>query len=277
MTMLALCGVAMAQSPQVSGDVDGDGACSVNDVTALYNYLLYGDASALVIGDQNGDGYITVADVTWVYNVLLYISHEDGHEYIDLGLPSGTLWATMNIGASCPEDYGDYFAWGETTPKDYYDWSTYQWCNGSENTLSKYCTNSSYGNDGFTDNLTELDPEDDAATANWGAEWRMPSPEQIQELLNNCSRQWTKRNGVKGRLFTSKINGASLFLPAAGYRYGSNLNNAGSYGYYWLRVLNSSTPNYAYNLYFNSGSVAFNEIGYRINARSVRAVRVSQN
>ena len=277
MTMLALCGVAMAQSPQVSGDVDGDGACSVNDVTALYNYLLYGDASALVIGDQNGDGYITVADVTWVYNVLLYISHEDGHEYIDLGLPSGTLWATMNIGASCPEDYGDYFAWGETTPKDYYDWSTYQWCNGSENTLSKYCTNSSYGNEGFTDNLTELDPEDDAATANWGAEWRMPSPEQIQELLNNCSRQWTKRNGVKGRLFTSKINGASLFLPAAGYRYGSNLNNAGSYGYYWLRVLNSSTPNYAYNLYFNSGSVAFNEIGYRINARSVRAVRVSQN
>lgn len=171
--MLAVCGAAMAQSPAVSGDVDGDGVCTTNDVTVLYNYLLYDDSSAMVAGDQDGDGYITVGDVTWVYNVLLYVSHDDEHEYIDLGLPSGTLWATMNIGASSPEDYGDYFAWGETAPKDVYDWSTYKWCNGSSNTLTKYCFNSSYGNNGFVDNLTELDPEDDAATVNWGQDWRM--------------------------------------------------------------------------------------------------------
>ena len=278
-TFLLLAVAAMFSATATAhGDVNGDGEVNIADINSAIGIIL-DDLDYTPAIDVNNDGEINIADVNALIDIVLdnATTTPDDSEWVDLGLPSGTLWATMNIGASCPEDYGDYFAWGETTPKDYYDWSTYQWCNGSENTLSKYCTNSSYGNEGFTDNLTELDPEDDAATANWGAEWRMPSPEQIQELLNNCSRQWTKRNGVKGRLFTSKINGASLFLPAAGYRYGSNLNNAGSYGYYWLRVLNSSTPNYAYNLYFNSGSVAFNEIGYRINARSVRAVRVSQN
>ena len=276
MAMLALCGVAMAQAPAVSGDVNGDGDCTINDVTALYNYLLYDDTSALVIGDQNGDGYITVADVTWVYNVLLYVDHVDGHEYIDLGLPSGTLWATMNIGATNPEDYGDYFAWGETTPMDVYDESTYQWCNGSYVMLTKYCTQSSSGYNGFTDGKTELDPEDDAATANWGPQWRMPSDDQIVELINNCTTEWTTRNGVNGRLFSSNINGASLFLPAAGYCLDSSLFDVGTYGYCWSRALYSSYPGFAYYLRFYSDDVVWSNCR-RFFGFTVRAVRVSQN
>ncbi len=271
--MLAVCGGAMAQSPVVIGDVDGDGECTINDVTALYNYLLFDDGSAMVAGDQDGDGYITVGDVTWVYNVMLYVSHDDGHDYIDLGLPSGTQWATMNVGASSPEDYGDYFAWGETEPKDVYDWSTYKWCMGSNTTMTKYCTNSSYGYNGFVENKTELDPEDDAATAAWGAEWRMPSRVQMQELYYNCTSEWITRNGVWGHLFTSYINGASLFLPAAGYRGGSSLYLSSSYGYYWSRTLRSGGPNDAYFLNLYSGYVGWLNYG-RYYGQSVRAVRV---
>ena len=89
----------------------------------------------------------------------------NGREYVDLGLPSGTMWATCNIGANYPEDYGDYYAWGETETKSNYDWSTYKWCKGSEDTLTKYCTDNDYGT---VDNKTVLDPEDDAAHVKWG-------------------------------------------------------------------------------------------------------------
>ena len=128
--------------------------------------------------DVNGDGSVTATDVTAIYDFLLGNVPSENHEYVDLGLPSGTLWATMNVGANSPEDYGDYFAWGETAPKSVYDWSTYKWCRGLVNTITKYCNSGGYN--GFVDNKTELDPEDDAATANWGAEWRMPSFEQMR-------------------------------------------------------------------------------------------------
>ncbi|MCQ2319676.1 MAG: hypothetical protein MJZ90_12290 [Bacteroidales bacterium] len=103
------------------------------------------------------------------------------HEYVDLGLPSGLLWATCNVGADSPEDYGDYFAWGETETKSDYDWDTYKWCNGSYNTLTKYNTKSSYGT---VDNKTTLELSDDAARANWGGSWRMPTEAEFQELIN---------------------------------------------------------------------------------------------
>ncbi len=257
------------------GDVNVDGRVTSVDVTCLYNYLLNGDETFASTSDINCDGAITAADITMIYNIL--IGNPPGvHEYVDLGLPSGTLWATMNVGANSPEEYGDYFAWGETTPKDVYDWSTYKWCMGDYNKLTKYCTVSYYGYNGFVDNKTELDPEDDAATANWGPEWRMPSLEQIQELMDNCTSQWTTRNGVNGRLFTSNINGASLFLPAAGGRWDSDLYNAGSWGSCWSRTLYSSGPGYAYYLYFSSGGVDWDG-SYRGRGQSVRAVRVVQN
>lgn len=225
--------------------------------------------------DVNGDGLVTSFDITALYDYLLGNVPNNEHEYVDLGLPSGTLWATTNIGANSPEEYGDYFAWGETTPKDIYNWSTYKWCNGSENTLTKYCTNSSYGNNGFVDNKTELDPEDDAATVNWGDMWCMPSREQIKELIDNCTRQWTQMNGVNGRLFTSNINGASLFLPASGSRWYGDYDGVSSLGYYWSRTLETGNPSYAISLRFLSDGVSCATY-FRYCGFSVRPVRVSQ-
>ena len=215
--------------------------------------------------------YATNSFVTVYGNQLSFTTTNDEHVYVDLGLPSGLLWATCNVGADSPEDYGDYFAWGETTPKDTYDWSTYQYCNGSNNMLTKYCTNADFGNNGYVDNLTTLLPEDDAATANWGEGWRMPTKEEWQELYNNTTHTWTTQNGVNGRLFTAS-NGNSLFLPAAGYRSNSSLYYAGSSGCYWSSSLDSDGPGSAWHFGFGSGNYYMYGYG-RFFGRSVRPVR----
>ena len=175
---------------------------------------------------------------------------ENGYAYVDLGL--SVKWATMNVGASESEDYGDYFAWGEIEPKDYYDWSTYKWCNGSETTLTKYNTKSS---NGTVDNKTQLDLSDDAARANWGGSWRMPTDAEWTELREQCTWTWTAQNGKNGYKVTSKTNGNSIFLPAAGYRDDSSLYDAGSYADYWSSSLDTDGPSSACGLYFDSGSV----------------------
>ena len=143
--------------------------------------------------------------------------------------------------------------------------------------MTKYCNNSSFGYNGFTDNKTELDLEDDAAYVNWGPAWRMPSNEQFAELINSSytTTTWTTQNGVNGRLITSKRNGNSIFLPAAGYRSSSSLYNAGSDGNYWPRTLNESGPSGARNLFFGSGDIGTRS-NSRYNGRSVRPVRVSE-
>ena len=187
----------------------------------------------------------------------------NGHEYVDLGLPSGTLWATCNVGATMPEGYGDYFAWGETQPKDTYDWSNYQYCNGGPSTLTKYCS---------TDNLTTLLPEDDAATANWGSSWRMPSIDQWAELYDNTTNIWTTRNSVSGWLFTSS-NGGSLFLPAAGSCSTSSLDGAGDCGYYWSSSLYIGDPYEAWDFHFFSDYADTYYNGSRYRGFSVRPVR----
>ena len=159
----------------------------------------------------------------------------DTHEYVDLGL--SVKWATCNVGATSPEDYGDYFAWGETTAKEIYLWDTY--------TMT-------------ADGKTVLDAEDDAAAVNWGGAWRMPTLDEMKELLNpdNCSWEWTTVNEVNGYKVTSKKEGytdKSLFLPAAGYRYGSSLYYAGSRGNYWSATRDEDYPLGAYDLGFSSG------------------------
>ena len=200
---------------------------------------------------------------------------KDNHEWVDLGLPSGTLWATTNVGASKPEEYGSYFAWGETKPKSDYDWDTYKWCNGNPFKLTKYCNVSNYGDNDFVDNKTELEPEDDAAYVNWGSKWRMPTKAQLVELLAECDWQWTTTNGINGYLVKSKKNSASLFLPAVGFRWQDGLDHVGSYGYYWSRTLftDNPYPSEAYYLLFSSDEVkcsgSLRHLGY-----SVRAVRV---
>lgn len=194
------------------------------------------------------------------------------HEYVDLGLPSGTLWATCNIGANSPEGYGDYFAWGETEPKDYYDWSTYKWCNGSYKTLNKYCKSYLYGYKGFVDNKTELDLEDDAAYVNWGLSWRMPTTDQLQELIENSVWRWTQRNGVNGQLVTGP-NGKSLFLPAAGCLNDSSLNDVDSCGYYWTSTISNGASFGGTRLRFDSEYVD-GASGQRSYGFPVRPVRV---
>ncbi len=219
------------------------------------------------------DGTVTEFSVESIDSIDFVTKIE--YEAVDLGLPSGLLWATCNVGATSPEEYGDYFAWGETTTKETYTWSTYKWCNGSRDTQTKYCNDSDYGYNSFTDNKTVLDPEDDAAAINWGGDWRMPTLDEIKELNNNCTTEWTtdyNGTGVAGRIVTSKTNGNSIFLPAAGYRYKSSLNYAGSYGYYWSSSLNTRRPDYAYYLYFYSSIYDWSNGDYRYYGRSVRAV-----
>ena len=199
---------------------------------------------------------------------------KDNHEWVDLGLTSGTLWATTNVGASKPEEYGDYFAWGETKPKTVdYAWDTYKWCKGDCDQLTKYCTLSDYGYNGFVDNKTELDPGDDAAYVNWGSKWRMPTEAQMGELLAECDWQWTTTNGVNGYLVKSKKNSASLFLPAAGFRWEDEIDDVGLTGRYLSRTLNTNMQYSAYVMDFDSDSPGLDDYA-RYYGHCVRAVRV---
>ena len=176
------------------------------------------------------------------------------HEFVDLGLPSGTLWATCNVGASSPESLGDYFAWGETSTKDTYDWSTYKWCKGAQSTITKYCDDSSYGYKGFTDDLFELQLTDDAAYVNWGISWQMPSKKQFEELISGgyTTKERTTKNNVYGLLITSKVEGyedKSIFLP---------YSVAKSCGEYWTSTRNTlpkDNQNVAYCFWFDTNSI----------------------
>ncbi|MGM9747158.1 MAG: hypothetical protein ACI30H_09385 [Paludibacteraceae bacterium] len=207
---------------------------------------------------------------------------ENGHEWVDLGLPSGTKWATCNVGATKPEEYGNYYAWGETEPKTTYNGSTYKWATATYNAeydqwdfkLTKYNTNP---NVGIVDNKTVLDPEDDAARANWGSKWRMPTDEEWTELCENCAWKWTddyNGTGIAGDVVTG-FNGNFIFLPAAGYRGRDDLDAAFYYGIYWSSSLHASSgpedPIGAWSVDFGSDYVE-RDYNYRYDGHSVRAV-----
>lgn len=188
-------------------------------------------------------------------------------EAVDLGL--SVKWASFNLGASAPEEFGDYYAWGETNIKDYYEWSNYRWCNGY-NRLTKYSTAPSSGYNGFTDGKSVLDPEDDAAHVNLTGNWRMPTDEEWTELRERCTWTWTTQNGITGRLVTGP-NDNSIFLPAAGYRYATKLYDAESYGFYWSSSLSIDNPVSAWYVYFNSDLIYRNDCGREFGS-SIRPV-----
>ena len=202
----------------------------------------------------------------------------DDYQLIDLGLPSGTLWLDRNIGASSPEDAGLYFAWGETQGYDADDvckvkrfgWKDYKYVNCKFDKLTKYCDNSSYGNDGYTDDLTTLETTDDAVLQNVH-KYSMPTKEQLQELIDGTTSIWTTQNGVNGRLFTSKTNGNSIFVPAAGNGLYGSVNNVGSYGGLWSSSLNEDFTTGAWYLGFFSGNVGLYSLS-RCYGQSVRGV-----
>ena len=190
----------------------------------------------------------------------------NGHEYVDLGL--SIKWATCHVGANSPEDYGSYFAWGETRSKSSYYWENLKYCNDNTgDSFSKYNQNQG----GTRDNRTRLELSDDAARANWGGSWRMPTLDDIKELKEQCSWQWTTMNGHPGYRVTSKRNGRSIFLPAAGSRVGSSSYGVGSYSSYWSSSLYASYSYSAYYLDFNSSNVDW-QFRSRRYGRSVRAV-----
>jgi len=231
-------------------------------------------------------------------SVLSSSGKERGHSYVDLGLPSGTLWATCNVGAATPQDYGNYYAWGEITTKETYTWDTYKY-GSAGNQLVKYCDNSEYGKDGFTDNKTTLELSDDAAYMNWGGKWRMPTYDQQEELMSQCYWVWTNsyngsnvagyivykaksssdkgkkiyKNGTTSSSSSYTLSDAHIFLPAAGYYYhDGGLDYVGSDGIYWSSFLGTHYSECAWLILFYSGDVYTTTTTRRFCGQSVRAV-----
>lgn len=188
-----------------------------------------------------------------------------GHEAVDLGL--SVKWATCNVGSYTPEGYGEYYAWGETETKSDYSWKTYKWCKGTDDTMTKYCTDEEYGT---VDNRTVLTSSDDVATVKWGKKWRMPTKEEIEELLDECTWTWTTQNYVNGYIVIGP-SGKKMFLPAAGYDNGGDPDSRGSYGNYWSATLDDGDA--ACNLLFTQNSRDWNDWEYqRKSGHTVRPV-----
>ena len=204
---------------------------------------------------------------------MIYFMNNSLYEFVDLGLPSGTKWASCNVGAEKPEDFGLYFAWGETqgyegiTDEKQFSWADYKLCGGSNSTLTKYNNNSSYGT---VDNLTPLEQVDDAAYTS-DKTCRMPTKEELEELTANTTSTWETLNGVNGRRFTSKTNGNSIFVPAAGYCSDGSVGGVGSNGVLWSSSRLESNSRGAWILDFVSVNVGVGS-GGRYYGFTVRAV-----
>ena len=279
------------------------GEISLTNTTSSEKYVMLVPTSettgeqALTFAGENVSGSYTLANgieankfygLTGAIAVTLEAAGPT-HEYVDLGLPSGLLWATCNLGADSPEKYGDYYQWGGVTSVTSTDinvgWDGCPFTNGTysssnKKVFTKYVPTEKteyWAGSGDPDNKLVLDPEDDAAHENWGGDWRMPTSAEWDELYNNTDCTWTTENGVYGCKFASKKDAAKyIFLPFAGFRYGMSVYAAGSYGVYWLSSLNSSDPSYACNMYFDSSHVYPQPNDYRCTGFSVRPVRAAE-
>ncbi|MCQ2225101.1 MAG: hypothetical protein MJZ14_05170 [Paludibacteraceae bacterium] len=270
--------VTLTSSPAAGGTVTGGGSYEQGETVTLKanpsdGYVFDKWSDDVITNPRmitvTGDERLT-ASFEKKQDNLSESGKEGGYSYVDLGL--SVRWATYNVGATKLTEYGDHFAWGETTPKDDYSWSTYKW--GSHyDALTKYNTEESYG---IVDNKIQLDPEDDAAAVNWKGKWRMPTVSELEELYDGCNWKWTddlNGSGIAGYVGESKKNGKAIFLPAAGFSYGSDRNYEGSYGYYWSSSLDSGYPNSAYGLDFYSGHIYVRVyLSSRYYGYSVRAV-----
>jgi hypothetical protein len=214
-------GICLSTSPKPTSKYNGSGInCNIKHLKPSTTYYVRAYATNS-LGTTYGE--------ECCFTTASGLGNKNGHEYVDLGL--SVNWATCNVGASTPEEYGDYFAWGETATKENYDWSTYRYCNGSRNTITKYCDNQTYGSNGYTDNLKILEVGDDAATINWGGSWRMPTEAEMLELKEDCTWTWITHNNVGGFKITGP-NGNYIFLPAGGYYKGTAHKDVGSICFY---------------------------------------------
>ena len=266
-------------------DTNGDGVVNQYDLDAIIDAYLE-DAPATPSTDLDDDGEITIADISMMVAIMndMHTGEYNGHEYVDLGLPSGTLWATCNLGATSSEESGCYYAWGETTGscegKTDFSWRNYKYCNGLIGEgLTKYNNDPELGYEGYTDDLETLEPSDDAATANWGGKWRMPTRQDINELRNKQYTKWTfaTHNGVKGFVVTSIVKGYvgnSIFLPAEGGFYdGSSLDYKGEYSYYWASTaFLNSYGDYAKSIVLRASGTHGDGFRYRCEGLSIRPV-----
>ena len=191
----------------------------------------------------------------------------DGVEAVDMGL--SVKWANVNMGAKKSTDFGNYYAWGETKPKDYYSWDSYIWSRGNSPMLTKYSVG---------DRKSQLTLADDAAHANWGGKWRMPTEAECEELANpdNCTWEWTTNNGINGYKVTSKKTGNSIFLPITGFRFYGKTQFRAIYGYYWTSTVFTGNPKNAIRLEFNLDEVKVdygNLSSNRFSGHCIRAVQ----
>lgn len=189
----------------------------------------------------------------------------DEIEAVDLGL--SVKWANMNVGAKTPSGFGSYFAWGETKTKQFFSWNTYTWSKGDSPSLTKYST---------LDRRTQLALSDDAARANMGGDWRMPTVDEYDELIDNCKWEWTNKDGVNGYKVTSKKNGNSIFLPITGFRFYGDVQFRAINGIYWTSTLYTANPYKAWCLEFNFSDVKVHYgdlTSNRFSGRCIRAVK----
>ena len=240
-------------------------------VKDLQNVMVEDSVSGVTQNTNDGTEKRNVSDASDI--------KANSYDYVDLGL--SVMWATMNVGANCPEDFGDYFAWGETTPQrsKSYNMSTYKWCQEGEcdggcgysysQYLTKYCLDSYYGK---VDNKKTLELSDDAARANWGGKWRMPTYEEFLELYSQCSWWWVCKNGVYGCEVKSKKNCNSIFLPAAGFYSFDSYFNSNPSGHYWSSDL-SNKGSRASILEFSHRQVYACSTEERYQGASVRPVK----
>lgn len=248
-------------------DINGDGEVNVSDITSLVNQILGGSSEAdfqVSMKIVMQDGSITMVYGIGVYDQVAFSLKDENPflrviydmrttkkffisdiariewgeepdpyqpEAVDMGL--SVKWASFNVGATKPEENGDYFAWGEVEPKNEYSWATYKLCQGTKTTITKYCISSYYGQ---VDNLTTLEWTDDAATRNLGATWRMPTKDEWNELRDGCDWKWINAYNKVGYQVTSKSTGNTIFLPAAGWLLGTSVSQT-RYGYYWSSEL----------------------------------------
>ena len=175
------------------------------------------------------------------------VSYAQDTTCVDLGL--SVKWAICNLGAESPEEYGDYYAWGEIDTKEKYTWANYKWCKGTVDSITKYYFKKFHGYE-KSDNRFELEPEDDIAFIMLGGTWRMPTAEEFKELINNCTQEYATINGINGFKFTSKINGNYIFLPASGYFDSEGLCGVGNYGAYLSATLDPRSASHAEGLSF---------------------------
>ena len=276
-------------NPTISDNYKVEGHRGVPSYNVVINGLEEGKTYYIRAYATNNVGTSYGEEIMYIHgnNNILVDGQQNGHDYVDLGLPSGTKWATMNIGASTPEDYGNYYAWGETETKEEYGWNTYKYFFDNNGNYvpydDKWCVESGELKDiGCNIAGTQYD----VAHMKWGDSWKIPTSAQMDELQNReyCEWIWTFLNGVKGYIITSKLNGKSMFLPACGVFYKTKQQHMNTDGHYWLSTSETSNTFYADYLIFSSDgyetrhkSELFHDYDGRDHGRAIRPVFTRKN